>query len=92
MSTRCDNCGGTLAVSDRQARRIRTGRSTARCGSCRGLNGAVATETAYRYWLTRFGVSVPRGGRALDVVMASGLPPDLADLARDFHSDITATR
>lgn len=85
---RCEGCGAprSFDVTSRQAARIRAGHSGSLCRSCRA--GPVeAGESDYRFWLTMFGVKVPRGANALDVVRASGLPEDLADLATEFVRD-----
>lgn len=84
MSEQCGSCGAGLDVSARQGRRIRGGLAAALCRTCRGGRSYTARESDYRYWLARFGMSVPTGANALDVVRASGLPPDLARLATEF--------
>lgn len=84
---RCEGCGAPREVSSRQARRIRTGHSGSLCPTCRPARSLAATETDYRYWLGLYGVKVPRGQSALEVVRASGMPPELEDLAVGFVRD-----
>lgn len=84
---RCEGCGAPREVSHRQARRIRTGHSGSLCPSCRPGRSIEATETDYRFWLNLYGVKVPVGRSALEVVRASGLPPELESLAVNFVRD-----
>jgi hypothetical protein len=77
---RCSNCGSLAAVGPRQTRRINANGSVSRCVVCRGRN-YVASESDYRYWLTRFGVEIPKGVPALEVVRASGMPAELREIA-----------
>jgi hypothetical protein len=57
------------------------------CGTCRGNPTIQASEADYRYWLDKFGVRVPAGRSALEVVRASGMPSELEHLAVDFVRD-----
>lgn len=66
--------------------RIRTGHSGSLCRVCRG-GPIVADDAAYRFWLNLYGVKVPNGSTAWATVVASGLPPDLSDLAKAFEAD-----
>jgi hypothetical protein len=83
---RCERCGAPRTVSTRQTRRIEAGHSGSLCPVCRG-GEIVARDQDYRFWLNLYGVKVPSGTNAFEAVTASGLPPDLADLATEFVLD-----
>lgn len=84
---RCGGCGAALEVGTRQRRRIAAGVSSSLCRTCRGRPVIEPREQDYRFWLNLYGVKVPNGGKALDVVRASGMPEELADLATEFVRD-----
>jgi hypothetical protein len=82
---RCGGCGATLEVGVRQLRRIKNTTGAALCRTCRGGRSIEARDSDYRFWLSKYGVEVPRGVPALEAVAASGsLPPELAALAQGF--------
>jgi hypothetical protein len=86
---RCERCGVLRTVSTRQTRRIEAGHSGSLCNVCRG-GEIVARDQDYRFWLNLYGVPVPDPpASAFEAVVASGLPPDLADLATEFVLDST---
>lgn len=77
---RCPRCGGVRVVDVHTARSKRTSRL---CAACRGQSPTrVARDRDLAFWLRMYGVSVPRGVKARDVLAASGVPPDLADFAK----------
>ena len=81
---RCPDCGNVRTVDRRHARRWREGHDHGTCISCRGgSNVRVARDRDIAYWLRLYGVPVPRGVKARDVITASGVPPDLARFARE---------
>jgi len=85
-AVRCESCGCEIEVQARQATRIRTGHSGSLCRSCRA--GPIQpTERDYRFWLNKFGMKVPTKVPALEAITASGLPPELGALAKDFVRD-----
>lgn len=80
---RCD-CGSVRTVDQRQARRWREGHIPGTCASCRGGSVTrVARDRDIGFWLKAYGVKIPRGAKARDVLTASGIPPELAELARE---------
>lgn len=60
-----------------------------KCSACRGGRVIEPRESDYRYWLTMFGVTVPQGAKALDVVRAAGIPSGLRTLAEDFDREFS---
>lgn len=80
---RCPDCNHVRTVSERQARRWQKGEYTGRCSNCRrGHRGRSPRDSDYAYWLRLYGVEIPKGQKALDHVVASGVPPELARFAR----------
>ena len=80
---RCPDCNKVRTVDPRHARRWREGHEPGTCATCRG--GSVtrkARDQDYAFWLRSYGVPVPRGQKATQVIAASGIPPDLAEFAR----------
>jgi len=45
----------------------------------------VAREEHYRYWADRFGVTVPAGESAQNVLASGSLPPELAEIVDGFR-------
>lgn len=80
---RCDSCGERREVGDRQARRIRMA-GGGKCSACRGARVIEPRDSDYRYWLSMFGVEVPKGMSARESVVASGMPDELQALAKGF--------
>lgn len=82
---RCEGCGKVRTVDTRQARRWREGHIPGTCITCRGGSVTrVSGDKHLAFWLTAFGVKVPRGG-ARAIITAGGTPPELAQLARDIY-------
>lgn len=53
------------------------------CVVCRGGSATrVARDRDIGFWLRSYGVKIPRGQKARDVLTASGIPDDLAEFAR----------
>lgn len=85
---RCPQCQSVRSVDTRQARRWRQGHITGVCSACRGRSSTrIAKDQHISYWLKLYGVQVPRGQKPRDVIAASGIPPDLARLAKDCWPD-----
>ena len=81
---RCPECSGVRTVNARHASRWRNGEFPGVCNQCRrGRTGRVATDAAIGYWLRMYGVDIPKGRKARDVLTASGIPPALAQFARE---------
>lgn len=81
---RCPGCGDVRTVDVRQARQWREGHIIGTCVTCRGGSKTrVARDRDIGFWLRAYGVDIPRGVKARDVVTASGIPPALAELARE---------
>lgn len=81
---RCPGCGNVRTVDARQARRWREGHIPGDCAKCRGGSATrVARDRDVGYWLRLHGAQIPRGQKARDYVTASGLPPSLAEFAKE---------
>lgn len=84
---RC-SCGHVRTVSHRQARQWREGVIPGTCATCRGRSPTrIARDRDVGYWLRLYGVDIPRGQTARQVIAASGIPPDLAEFAKDCFTD-----
>lgn len=85
---RCPDCHKVRTVDARHARRWREGHEPGLCASCRGGSATrKARDRDYAFWLKQFGVPVPRGTRAMDVIAASGVPPALGEFAKRCYPD-----
>lgn len=85
---RCPECSRVRTVDPRHARRWREGHDTGLCARCRGGSATrVARDRDIGFWLKQYGVSIPRGTKAREVVTASGLPDELAEFARSCFPD-----
>ena len=81
---RCPQCHHVRQVDPRQARRWRENHIQGLCVTCRGGQATrVARDRDIGYWLKMYGVPIPRGTKARDVITASGIPPELAEYARN---------
>jgi len=84
---RCDQCGNVRTVDTRQARRWREGHIAGTCITCRGGSATrVCKDGHLAFWLTAYGVKVPRG-KAREIITAGGTPPELVQLAKDVWGD-----
>ena len=81
---RCPQCHHVRNVGDREARKWREHHVAGLCVTCRGGQATrVARDRDIGYWLKMYGVPIPRGTKARDVITASGIPPELAEYARN---------
>ncbi len=81
----CPGCGGRRVVSLRQVRSARQ-QGGIPCASCRGRSSVVsAPDSAFRFWLDRFGVTAPKDVPVREFITAGGAPADLVELARQCY-------
>lgn len=80
----CPTCGSQRVVTIRQARRARTLANGIPCTVCRGIGPTrPVRDEDYRWWLRRYGVKCPADVSPREFIVASGVPPELAELALD---------
>jgi hypothetical protein len=73
---RCPDCGTIRDVSARHARRIDRGEHDPRCEECRNPREINYTDDDIRWWLERFGRSLPIGADVHAYIRVFGLPEE----------------
>lgn len=78
----CPCCGESRHVNHHTRMRIASGESPMECGTCRRMR---PSEEGMRWWIRRFGGTVPRGGTVAGYLSSQGLPSGLDELVASIR-------
>lgn len=78
----CPGCGASRQVNHHTRMRIGRGESPMECPTCRRMR---PSEAGMRWWIRRFGGTVPRGMPVADYLSSHGTPSGLSELVASIR-------
>jgi hypothetical protein len=77
----CADCGHQQLLSSRHARRVRRGTHRFVCDECRNPDPAEYDADDLRWWLERFGRTLPEGADVYAYLRVFGIPGEVREIS-----------